>query len=429
LQQREVASGELLAALGSFDLNLSTDSRNWGLGYYKRYLYDVFFEQPLQSWGAKLFAGYRLGAGDWPIYYQYLQTNGGGAYVAGMDVSLLRDGWIDAKRAKLYQAELERRKVEPAISKQRISLLKDAAKSYWSWVGAGLGYGVYEKLLTVAEVRNRALERQVREGAVAPVELVDNQRVVLSRQSTLIAARRRFQQATIDLSLYLRDGYGLPTLAEPERLPEDFPPIEPPDPNRLPEDFEVAVRLRPELRSLQLDGLKIDIDRQLAENQRLPGLNLYLYSEQNVGAPVPLRNKGPFLLESSLLMEVPLQRRFARGRVVAANAALRQNRYAEQYARDRIIADVQDGFSALQTSYEQWLRLNEAVRLNRELEQAEIRRFATGASNILFVNIREQATADAQIYAIEAATKYFFSLADYRAALGVDALPPGTISP
>jgi outer membrane protein TolC len=423
LQNRNVALGDLISAEGSFDLSVSADARNWGLGYYKRYLYDVFFEQPTQIWGAKFFAGYRLGVGDWPIYYQYLQTNGSGAYVAGMDLPLLRNGRIDAKRAKLYQSELERRKVEPGISKQRITLIKDASKAYWGWVAAGQSYLVYERLMQIAKLRNDAIRRQVEERAVAPIELTDNTRVILSRQVQVLAARRRFQQATIELSLFLRDANSLPMLADPSRLPA-FPAIIPPELARLKDDLEVALRLRPELRMLQFQYMKVDIDRQLAQNQRLPGLNVYLYSEQNTGTPVPLRNKQPFILESSLLFEVPLQRRYAKGRELAANAQLRQVRYDQQFARDRIVADVKDAGTALEVAHEQVERYGTYLVLTRKLEEAELKRFAEGASNILFVNIREQGTADAEVFLLEATAKYFSALAEYRGALGTDALPP-----
>jgi outer membrane protein TolC len=424
LQERNVALGDLMSAEGSFDLSVSADARNWGLGYYKRYLYDVFFEQPTQLWGAKFFAGYRLGVGDWPIYYQYLQTNGAGAYVAGMDLPILRNGRIDAKRAKLYQSELERRKVEPAISKQRITLIKDASKAYWNWVAAGQSYLVFERLMQIAKLRNDAIRRQVEERAVAPIELTDNTRVILSRQVQVLAARRRFQQATIELSLYLRDANSLPTLAEPTRLPPQYPAIIPPELARLQDDLEIAQRLRPELRVLQFQYMKVDIDRRLAVNQRLPGLNLYLYSEQNTGTPVPLRNKQPFILESSLLFEVPLQRRYAKGRELAANAQMRQVRYDQQFTRDRIIADVKDAGTALEVAHEQVERYQTYLILTRKLEEAELKRFSEGASNILFVNIREQGTADAEVFLIEATAKYFSALAEYRGALGTDALPP-----
>jgi len=424
IQERLIAAGNFRSAEGAFDLNLNMDARNWGLGYYKRNVFDVFFEQPTTLWGTKLFAGYRLGIGDWPIYYQYLQTNQGGAYVTGMDVPLLRGGRIDPKRAKLYQAQLERQKVEPAISKQRIELFKNASKAYWNWVAAGQTYLVLESLLKLAELRTRFLDRQVQLGVGSPIELTDNQRVVLSRENFLIAANRQLQVAALELSLYLRDGTGFPMIPDARRLPNQFPPTPSPVPDAFPEDLQVSLRLRPELRVLQLEYRKAGNDLDLAKNNTLPAMNFYVYGEQNVGPPVPLQNKGPYILETSILFDVPLQRRVARGRVLAVDAELRQAQLRIQFARDRITADVKLAMANLQAADQQRTRYRQNVELNLRLQQAEQRRFNLGATTVLFLTFREQFTADAKVAAIEAESKYQAALAEYRAALGIDALPP-----
>jgi len=426
IQERALARGNLVSAQGSFDLNLSLDARNWALGYYKRYLYDVFFEQQTMVWGTKVFAGWRLGAGDWPGYYQYLQTKQGGAYVHGLEVPLLRGGRIDARRAKLWQSQIEQRKVEPTISRQRIDLFRNAARAYWNWVAAGQGYLVYEALLELALIRTRFLERQVELGLVPRIELIDNERVVNARQTSLVAARRRFQQTAIDLSLFYRDPNGLPALPDPERLPLRFPPTPPPEQEKFPEDLEVALRLRPELRALRLEFQKVGIDYDLAQNDTLPSMMLYVYGEQNVGQNVPLQNKQPYILESSILFDVPIQRRMARGRVVAIGAELRQVRLRTQFAQDRIIAEVKDAMAGLQAAYDQMMLFRESVDLNLRIQEAEQRRFALGGSTVLFITLREQATADARVAAIDAVARYLIAQAEYRAALGVDALPQDT---
>lgn len=426
LQERGIASGELTTAAGGFDLNINVDARNWALGYYKRYIYDAFLEQPTGLWGTKFFGGYRLGVGDWPPYYQYLQTNAGGAYVAGLELPILRGGRIDSRRATLWQAEIDRRRVEPEISRERIALFNNASKAFWNWLANGQAYRVYRALLALAEDRNEGIRRQVARGALAEIELVDNERVILQRQNLVALARRRYQQAAIELSLYARDGYGLPSIPPAERLPESFPPAPTPQPERLEEDLEVAQRLRPEVLQLRLQSQRTNIDRDLARNQLLPGMNFYLYGEQNVGAPVPLRNKQPFILESSVLFDVPLQRRQAKGRVRTADSRLRQIQLQTRYMTERIRADVLDAQAGLLAAYELFERARRTVELNRRLEEAERSRFEKGASNILFVNLREQTTADSEVASIEAEAKYFESLADYRAALGVDALPGAT---
>ena len=102
--------GEVISSNGPFDVNLNMDSRNYPLGFYNRYVHDVFVDVPLRDFGGKLFSGYRVASGNWPIYYNYLNTLGGGAFVNGLELPLLKNRAIDAKRAKLYQNEIEHRK-------------------------------------------------------------------------------------------------------------------------------------------------------------------------------------------------------------------------------------------------------------------------------------------------------------------------------
>src|SRR5690606_6075558 len=106
----------------------------WPLGYYQRYLYTAFAEQRSYNWGTRFFGGYRLGLGNWPIYYQNYDTLDAGAYIAGFEMPLLRNGPIDAERARLWQAEIERRQVVPQVSRERIQLVRNAARTYWNWV-------------------------------------------------------------------------------------------------------------------------------------------------------------------------------------------------------------------------------------------------------------------------------------------------------
>ncbi len=426
LEERNIAEADILSALGAFDLNFNSDSRNYPLGFYRRSVQDIFLEQPIGSLGGEIFSGYRFAEGSYPIYYNYLNTLGGGAFVNGFKIPLLKNRAIDGRRAKLFQSEIERRKVEPTILKERISLIKNASKVYWNWVAAGQTYMVYQALVQLVEARNRALAEQVKEQLARPIDLDSFRLVVLSRQQQLITARRDYQEAAIELSLFLRDGRCLPMLPDAARLPRAFPAAAPPEPSQIAQDIEVALRLRPEILSLRLQARKTQVDRDYAENQLLPSLSLYVYTEQNVGPRKPdLRGDfRPFIMEASLLLDVPLQRRYAKGRIQAADAVLRQLAMQTQFAADRIRADVQEATAVVVAAFEQLQRYREYEALTRKLQLAEQTLFREGGSTLLNVYIREQATADAEVLRIGAEAKFLAALAEYRAALGLDAVPP-----
>ncbi|WP_435017989.1 TolC family protein [Tundrisphaera sp. TA3] len=434
LEERGIAAGDLLSARGAFDLNLNADTRNYPLGYYRRSVHDVFIDQPLRVLGSEVFAGYRLAEGRWPTYYNYLNTRGGGAFVAGFKLPLLKNRDIDARRAKEFQAEIERRKVEPTILKERISLVKNITKAYWAWVGTGQAVAVYRDLIRLAEFRGKSLEAQVNEQLIRPIDIVDFRRVLLSRQQQLVAMERRFRQAGIELSLFYRDGRCLPIIPDPSRVPEQFPTQLPPSPEETARDLEVALRLRPEILGLRLQAQKAQVERQYAENQTLPSLSLYVYTEQNVGNRTKDLGSDfrPYVAETSLLFDVPLQRRYARGRIAATDGVIRQLAHQTRFASDRIQADILDAESAVQTAWGQLVRYREYEDQTRSLQRAEAALLREGSSTVLLLNLREQATSDARASRIEAEAKLFSALADYRAAVGLDSVyfdPPQPPNP
>jgi outer membrane protein TolC len=93
----------------------------------------------------------------------------------------------------------------------------------------------------------------------------------------------------------------------------------------------------------------------------------------------------------------------------------------ERFARDRISVEVQDAISNLDRTYERWLRARDEQRVAQLVAELEFERFRQGQSNLLEVNLRELAAAGAQAKVIDAAADYARALADFRAALGLDA--------
>jgi outer membrane protein TolC len=128
-------------------------------------------------------------------------------------------------------------------------------------------------------------------------------------------------------------------------------------------------------------------------------------------------------MEASLLLDVPLQRRYARGRIRAAEAQQRQLALETRMAADRIRADVQEALTAVDAAHTALKLYREFEEKTARLERAEKERLRLNQSNVLNVVIREQATLDAIVKRIEAEAKYHAELAELRAAMGLDAVP------
>jgi outer membrane protein TolC len=420
--ERGIAAGELLAAGGPFNTKFTSYGKTYPLGGYRYTVSDNYFEQP-GWWGGEAYAGYRIGVGPtFPIWYGELATNSGGEFRAGHVQPFLKNLAIDKRRAELFKARLNRSAAEPEIRKQRIEFLQAAATAYWSWVAAGRRYVIAQQILSDAVLRDKILAARERLEDIAPIDRVDNQRIVLDRRAKLIFAGRRLQETAIKLSLFFRDLDGQPILPEPNRLPHTFPRVLPPQVQLLSADVQLAWRQRPELRELALRRQATVVQLNLARNQRLPQVDGILGVAQDVGQEKPGFFKTPFQLESGVYGSVPIQRSEARGQALAAQSLLAQIGARTRWTQDKIRADVQDAMSALIASHDTIAPISESVQLTYRMEVAERERYSRGDSNLFTVNLRELQTAEAAILEVDALSSYFIEQADYLAALGLDGL-------
>jgi len=420
-QERAIAGGRLVSAMGVFDTQLNSGADGQGPGTYPNFRSAAGVSQNLTMGGIGVFAGYRNGYGDFPTYNLGQKTADGGEFRAGISMPLLKDRAIDRPRATIQQAQIDVQLAEPVIERQRLDFQRAAARTYWNWVAAGKRLQLVDGLLKLAVERDDQLKRRVEIGPTANIERIDNQQNIALRSASLVQAQRAFQLATIDMSLFYRDDSGRPSLAAANRVPE-FPEIVPADAASFDGDLAAAFEQRPEPRRLRLQREKAAVELALATNQTLPALNAAISGSQDVG-PGKSSLSGPNGLDrtglnAGLTFQLPLQRREARGRMAAAQSQMIQIEQQLRFAEDSVRADVQDAYSALERAYEFHKQADKRVELARTVARAEREQLKLGRSDILRVTLREQAAFEAEIIEINAMQEYFRAKADYRAAIG-----------
>lgn len=419
LLTRNTAFGEHLAAHGAFDLKLKGATENGPLGFYETYRQNIGVEQPTY-WGGGLFGGYRVGRGNFQPWYGERQTNDGGEFRAGMAVPLARNVNIDARRALLWRTNLDRQLAEPEIRLQLIDFVRAASYAYWDWVAAGRRYQIAASLLKIAKDRNEAIRRKVEAGDTEPPVLQDNRRLIVSREAKLIEAQRKRRQAAIKLSLYYRDDRGEPLVADDGQL-ADFPVPQTVDEDALAADTDAAIENRPELLAMNLLRQQLQIDLAEARNDLMPEIQAVVAGSQDMGASATSKNdKSQYELEAGMFLEVPVQRRKARGKMTAVEGKLGQLAAKRRMTADKITTDVQAVYAALVAAYQQIERAHESAELADRLAEIERRKFELGETDLLSVNLREQQAAEAQSTEVDAMYEYFAARADYRAILARD---------
>ena len=417
--QFDVAQGQLQSAEGAFDLKLKAASENGPVGFYETYRHSAGAVQPLM-FGGEVFGGYRIGRGDFQPWYKERQTNDGGEFKAGLSVPLARNVGIDARRAGLRKAEIDYSAADPQYRTAVIQTVQSASSAYWNWVAAGARERIAAQVLELATTRNEGLKEKVRAGANAPPVLQDNRRSILSREAKLIDAGRKLQQSAAKLSIYLRSSDGEPLTPTASQLPE-FPAIEQPADAIRSRLTQVALQTRPELRELELAIERVDVEIAQSENDLQPNVDAVLVGAQDVGArSTSKRDKSPFELEAAVLVDVPLQRRKARGKLTSLEAKRSQIAHKRRLTTDKVRTEIDVAFAALTAAYERVQRTAEARKLAEFMAEVEREKLDAGASNLLSVALREEQAADAAGTEIDANLEYQLALAALRTAAGID---------
>ena len=400
----DAAEAEVLSAEGGFDPLVRARGLAIPFSYYPHERLEAAIEQPTPLWGLRLFAGYRLGQGDFPVYYGQYETLSGGELHAGLALPLWRDGAIDKRRAGLSQARLRQRIAAFELAGERLGVQRQAAYHYWDWVAAGRQLSIATAQHALAVARREQLARRVAAGDIPRIEHTENERVLLARDADRVAARRALEQAALKLSLYLRDARGEPQIVSSARLPDGLPIPEAALEAGLEEWLEQALHRRPELRGLELRREVLQVDAELARNQAAPAVDLGLRVARDVGqGPANLR---PTELQASLTLDIPLFAREARGQRRAAEARQAAVDARARLARDEIVTEVRDTLSALRAAYERVGLAQSAAEVARQLARAEYIRFEHGDTSLLVVNQREQAAVEAELVEVKALVEY-----------------------
>ncbi|MFN7132002.1 MAG: TolC family protein, partial [Myxococcales bacterium] len=336
---------------------------------------------------------------------------------SGINVPLWRNGPVDRRRTAIARAELQTRAARAGTDLQLIDSVRQATQRYWDWVAAGQRLRVAEELLRIARERQEGIEERARAGDIPEIEGADNARTIRQREARVVAAERTLQAAAIELSLYLRDPDGTPRVPDASRLPDAFPaPMPSSELERLAEHTELAFARRPELVRLQAQRGQQELEREWAANQAAPAVDLSIAASRDLGEVPPKLQKTD--LELGLLIELPLQRRTAIGRREAAEATIAGLQAQLRLTMDRIQNEVRDAAIGLDAARRRVELAAAEITLAERLAEGERTRLSLGDSNVLLVNLREQALAEARLGLVEALQEYFRTRAQFGYATG-----------
>ena len=386
------ASGAFVNAKGRFDPLLEASTRSQPAGGYINNYGDTQLTIPTLYNGVKLFAGYRNGEGNWPIYYQNYLTNSGGEYRAGLSLPLLRDRLIDKERTGLLSSTQLMLAKEEDAEVIKIKIYQEAIKTYWQWVEAGLQLNTFKQLLHLAEKRQHAIEQQASLGDLPKLAISENLQQITQRKQILNHGQMIFEQSAVNLSLYFRDSKGRPIVPKAQSLP---------DLASTSYRVEAPLSEHPGIKKLNHYATMMRLKRNQARNELLPNLDATAYTFKQNGT-----GGYPLLLPQAAMIGVsfkfPLLQRQAKGKLIQAESELRQVCVEKKFLFEQLNNEFANMLIGIKRSRQQVSLLKKELTLAQKVQQGEATKFYQGDSTLFLVNQREQMTTQVQLNTLHA---------------------------
>ncbi len=413
LKNVEAAKMSVQESLGGFDAKLKSKADYRDRGYYDGKSVDVVIEKPLPYMNSKVYLGHKRSDGDFPTYEQKRLTLDSGENRMGIAFSLWQDRDIDPVRLKLRINKLKLTNEEMKVLRSQVDVKQKATKAYWKWVAYGNIYSVLKDLLEIALEREKGLIKRIKQGDLAAIYKTENQKYILKRKTQVIEARQSFLDATLSLSLFLRDEKGNPLIASEKLLPSELPDEKKISQEALNKAKKHALEINPDLITLDNKIKEQQLQESFGQNMLKPRVDLHLEVSND-------RGDGSKSLKGQenrgfLKIEIPLERR--KGRGIRNKARYMQQSLAlkRRLLREQTEVQMQQTLYKLNAAVETIQNTKQEVEFAEILQKAEINKFKNGASDFFVVNIREEDTANAKVKNIKAHLDYKISLANYEA--------------
>ena len=320
-----------------------------------------------------------------------------GELFVGAKVPFLRGAGINAKSVGVEQAELVERQVEQDYRVVRLLTLLEAGGAYLQWNVAVLQWRILRENESLAIERAEQVGKRVQAGDLAAIDKVEAETEVLKRRELLLKSQREVQKGALKLALYLwnsnGEGSGVPS---PRLAPQSLPEGQRLTAEQVHDRQLEALTLRPELRRLDLEKSIVTLDRELADNDRLPQLDLSLRPGYDAGG-----NGIGFTVKAGLELVIPLGTRGPDGRRQAAILKLQKLDLDQVETLRRILVQVQDAASEVEAAAARGEQARQLYVQSKALEEAERTKFRLGDSTLFLVNARERATLEAALKVLD----------------------------
>lgn len=299
--------------------------------------------------------------------------------------------------------------------------LQQVINAYWNLVEARQQIVVAQESLALANELHERNRIQVEVGTLAPLELVQSEATIATRQEEIIRTEARAGDAADELRRLLNFPPG--ELWEVEIRPATEPEVDP-VPIDVQEAIRVALSERPELQTQRLAIERAQIDAEYFAQQTRPRLDLNVNygfggSAEDFGNSFEQITNLDFPgWTTRLIFAYPIQNRSARAQNTIANLGLEQTEVQFEQLETFISTEVRQAARAVTTAAQQIEAARVSVRFQERNLDAERKRYENGMSTSFQITQIQEDLTFARSRLVTATINYETALAAYYRTIG-----------
>jgi outer membrane protein len=334
---------------------------------------------------------------------------------------LLRDFGRLATERQLILARTNSQISRQELERQAGLILQSVINAYWNLVGARDQLVVAEQSLSLARELDQRNRIEVEVGTRAPLELVQSEATIATREEDIIRAT----SAVGDNEDELRRLLNLP----PGELWElairpTTDPVTPHSPIDVEAAIATALGRRPELRSQELAIERAEVEEQFFRNQERPQLNLELsYGLAGAGDAYSDALRQVTDLDfpdwtAALRFSYPIQNRAARAQSTIARLDVERTNVELEQLQAVVRTEVRQAARGVETAAKQIDAARASVRFQERNLDAERKRYENGMSTSFQITQIQEDLTLARSREVAAIVAYRTALAEYWRATG-----------
>lgn len=378
--QQYVDEARIGTAQGELDTILSSEYDKKEYPASQGEFADISLSKPTEN-GTEFILGYRRAQGVQE--YNNIKTSTQGEHRIGVKVpvfALLKG--MNKRKYSINSAEINANTSTFEAQNNLRNLYATIGNAYYQLLYFNELLKFEHQLLEKAQKRDQFIKNRVNSGDLPEMAMLESKQQIISREQRIVSTQNQHYTSLQSCLKYMNiskqqfdSSYTLPSL---EHLKQE---------KLIPQEMiESALEKRPDLKALEYQKVKLDLDAKYNDLSAYPTVNLFAYGVHDL-----YYGEGT---KVGMNLEIPLERRGYKGKKVEIQKGLDHIHERQNQLKLELKANVHQLINSLD-SLKQNITLGEKeIAIVEELETIENKKYTIGSSNLFQLNQREIAVLE-----------------------------------